>query len=89
MLVEEAVDGGLEVGDRAKHAALQSASLIELRAAYMPDAAWAVSVRPPKLIPKEGSPPVLTSPNPLSTSWDYQEFRVWSERLNIFRPLPA
>jgi hypothetical protein len=25
--------------------------------AYMPDAAWAVSVHPPKLIPEEGSPP--------------------------------
>src|ERR1700731_3836131 len=42
-------------------------SLIELRAAYMPDAAWAVSVHPPSLSRKMGQPPVLTSPNPLST----------------------
>src|SRR5216684_1262796 len=32
-------------------------SLVELRAAYMPDAARAVSGHPPKLIPEEGSPP--------------------------------
>jgi hypothetical protein len=42
-------------------------SLVELRAAYTPDAARAVSGHLPKLIPEEGSPPVLTSPNPLST----------------------
>jgi len=42
-------------------------SLIELRAAYMPDAAWAVSVHPPSLSREKGQPPVLTSPNPLST----------------------
>jgi hypothetical protein len=42
-------------------------SLIELRAAYMPDAAWAVSVHPPSLSRKMGQPPVLTSPNPIST----------------------
>src|SRR6202007_1216191 len=42
-------------------------SLVELRAAYMPDAARAVSRHPPKLILEEGSPPVLTSSNPLST----------------------
>src|SRR3984893_9541912 len=38
-------------------------SQIELRAAYMPDAAWAVSVHPPSLPRKVGLPPVLTSPN--------------------------
>ena len=42
-------------------------SQIELRAAYMPDAAWAVSVHPPSSSRKMGQPPVLTSPNPLST----------------------
>ena len=42
-------------------------SLIELRAAYMPDAAWAVSVHPPSLSRKMGQPPVLTSPNRIST----------------------
>jgi len=42
-------------------------SQIELRAAYMPDAAWAVSVHPPSLSRKVGQPPVLTSPNPIST----------------------
>src|SRR6516162_10831922 len=42
-------------------------SLIELRAAYMPDAAWAVSVHPPSLSRRRGHPPVLTSSNPLST----------------------
>ena len=36
-------------------------SQIELRAAYMPDAAWAVSVHPPSLSRKMGQPPVLTS----------------------------
>ena len=38
-------------------------SQIELRAAYMPDAAWAVSVHPPSLSRKMGQPPVLTSSN--------------------------
>src|SRR5882762_2406628 len=33
----------------------------------MPDAAWAVSVHPPSLSREKGQPPVLTSPNPLST----------------------
>ena len=42
-------------------------SLIELRAVYMPDAAWAVSVHPPSLSREKGQPPVLTSSNPLST----------------------
>src|ERR1700738_5553572 len=42
-------------------------SLVELRAAYMPDAARAVSVHPPSLSRRKGQPPVLTSPNPLST----------------------
>src|SRR5258708_27748468 len=42
-------------------------SQIELRAAYMPDAAWAVSVHPPSLSRKKGQPPVLTSSNPIST----------------------
>src|SRR5215469_9160940 len=42
-------------------------SLIELRAAYMPDAAWAVSVHPPSLSRKMGQPPVLTSSKPIST----------------------
>src|SRR5450830_796188 len=40
---------------------------IEFRAAYMPDAAWAVSVHPPSLSRKMSQPPVLTSSNPLST----------------------
>ena len=42
-------------------------SQIELRAAYTPDAAWAVSEHPPSLSRKVGQPPVLTSPNPIST----------------------
>jgi hypothetical protein len=42
-------------------------SQIELRAVYMPDAAWAVSVHPPSLSRKMGQPPVLTSSNPIST----------------------
>src|ERR1700686_3589857 len=36
-------------------------SQIELRAVYMPDAAWAVSGHPPSLSRKMGQPPVLTS----------------------------
>ena len=43
-------------------------SQIELRAAYMPDAAWAVSVHPPSLSRKMGQPPVLTSSNRIDTS---------------------
>src|SRR5271169_2772422 len=42
-------------------------SQIELRAAYMPDAAWAVSVHPPSSSRKTDQPPVLASSNPLST----------------------
>src|SRR5258705_12080237 len=42
-------------------------SLVELRAAYMPDAAWAVSVHPPSLSRRSGQPPVLTSSNPILT----------------------
>ena len=42
-------------------------SQIEFRAAYMPDAAWAVSVHPPSLSRKMGQPPVLTSSNRFST----------------------
>src|SRR4249919_3364622 len=42
-------------------------SQVELRAAYMPDAAWAVSGHPPSLSRRTGHPPVLTSPNLLST----------------------
>src|SRR6202022_2077921 len=42
-------------------------SQIELRAASMPDAAWAVSVHPPSLSRKMGQPPVLTSSNRIST----------------------
>jgi len=38
-------------------------SPIELRAVYMPDAAWAVSGIP-QLIRRQGQPPVLTSPKP-------------------------
>src|ERR1700687_4739651 len=42
-------------------------SQIELRAAYTPDAAWAVSEHPPSLFRKVGQPPVLTSSNRIST----------------------
>ena len=42
-------------------------SLIELRAAYTPDAARSVSGHPPSLSRGKGHPAVLTSPNPLST----------------------
>src|SRR5229473_1337713 len=42
-------------------------SQIELRAAYMPDAAWAVSGIPQADPGGRVSPRVLTSPNPLST----------------------
>src|SRR5450759_2064124 len=42
-------------------------SQIELRAAYIPDVAWAVSVHPPSLSRKMGQPPVLTSSNRFST----------------------
>src|SRR5215217_7497874 len=42
-------------------------SLVELRAAYMPDAARAVSGHLPNYSQRKGHPPVLTSPNPLST----------------------
>jgi hypothetical protein len=42
-------------------------SLIELRAAYTPDAARSVSGHPPSLSRRKGHPAVLTSPNPLST----------------------
>src|SRR5712672_3788124 len=40
-------------------------SQIELRAAYMPDAAWAVSGHLPSGSRRKGHPPVLASPNPL------------------------
>src|SRR4029077_14952401 len=42
-------------------------SQIELRAASMPDAAWAVSVHPPSGFRGNGNPPFLASSNPLST----------------------
>src|SRR5262250_1660295 len=42
-------------------------SQIERRAAYMPDAAWAVSVHPPSSSRKMGQPPVLASSNRIST----------------------
>ena len=42
-------------------------SLVELRAADMPDAAWSVSGHPPSSSRRTGQPPVLTSSNPLST----------------------
>src|SRR4029077_1647733 len=42
-------------------------SLVELRAAYTPDAARSVSGHPPSLSRRKGQPAVLTSPNPLST----------------------
>jgi hypothetical protein len=42
-------------------------SLIELRAAYTPDAARSVSGHPPSLSRRMGQPAVLTSPNPIST----------------------
>src|SRR5262249_216001 len=43
-------------------------SQIELRAAYMPDAAWAVSVHPPSSSRKMGQSPVLASSNRISCS---------------------
>ena len=42
-------------------------SLVELRAAYTPDAARSVSGHPPSLSRRKGHPAVLTAPNPLST----------------------
>src|SRR6202171_1636934 len=42
-------------------------SQIEVSAASMPDAAWAVSGHPPRYSQRNGNPPVLASPNPLST----------------------
>src|SRR6202043_2966920 len=42
-------------------------SLIELRAAYTPDAARSVSGHPPSWSPRKGHPPALTPPNPVST----------------------
>jgi hypothetical protein len=42
-------------------------SLIELRAAYTPDAARSVSGHPPNSSREMGQPPVLTSPIPIST----------------------
>jgi hypothetical protein len=42
-------------------------SLIELRAAYTPDAARSVSGHPPSLSRRNVHPAVLTSPNPIST----------------------
>src|ERR1700720_1505037 len=42
-------------------------SLIELRAAYTPDATRSVSGHPPSLSRRKGHPAVLTSPNPIST----------------------
>jgi hypothetical protein len=36
-------------------------TILELRAVYMPDAAWVVSGHPPSLSRKMGQPPVLTS----------------------------
>jgi len=42
-------------------------SLVELRAAYMPDAAWSVSGHPPSSSRRTDQPPVLTSSNRLLT----------------------
>ena len=42
-------------------------SLVELRAAYTPDAVQSVSEHPPNSSQELGQPPVLTSSNPLST----------------------
>src|SRR3990172_12357505 len=42
-------------------------SLIEVRAAYTPDAARSVSGHPPSLSRRKGHPAVLTTSNPLST----------------------
>src|ERR1700687_2716962 len=49
-------------------------SQIELRAAYMPDAAWAVSVHPPSSSRKMGQPPVLTSSNLPRPPSDFKKF---------------
>jgi hypothetical protein len=50
-------------------------SLIELRAAYMPDA-LEHSQDIPKLVPEEGSPPILASSNPLSTLHACRDHRL-------------
>src|SRR6516225_8533200 len=50
---------------RGSHVPYQS--LVELRAAYMPDAARAGFRVLPDFSQRQGQPPVLTSPNPLST----------------------
>src|SRR6516164_9228596 len=53
--------------DEAQLLTFHYESLVELRATSTPDAARAVSGHPPSWSRRKGHPPVLTSPNPLST----------------------
>src|SRR5262252_8108366 len=62
-------------------------SQIELRAAYTPDAAWAVSVHPPSLSRKVGQPPVLTSPTQKLKSGRWRKADVVSKVLDAIREL--
>jgi len=54
------LDVSLGIGATGSHVPYKS--LVELRAAYTPDAAWAVSGHPPSWSRRKGQPPVLTSP---------------------------
>jgi hypothetical protein len=62
-------------------------SLIELRAAYMPDAAWAVSGHPPSRSRKKGQPPVLTSSTQKLNSGRWGETDVVSKVLDAISEL--
>ena len=59
------LDVSLGIGATGSHVPYKS--LVELRAASMPDAAWAVSGHPPSGSRRQGQLPVLTSSKPLST----------------------
>src|SRR6266568_6359775 len=59
------LDVSLGIGATGSHVPYKS--LVELRAAYTPDAAWAVSGHPPSRFRELGQPPVLTTSNPIST----------------------
>ncbi len=65
LAVVAACDLSLGIGTTGSHVPYKS--LVELRAAYMPDAARAAFRTPPNSSREKGQPPVSTSSNPLST----------------------
>ncbi len=65
LAVVAACDRSLGIGATGSHVPYKS--LVELRAAYTPDAARAAFRQPPNSSRKMGQPPVLASSNPIST----------------------